>query len=157
MLVVAMLEHRALPCDFPGGRGGSEKLGHNRRAICRDQCVMGFRLVLRMPIAFRQAMVLNALDCSVQSQEGAPIFPERIGFPPVVIARLPEALVFAGVGQAFLIAGHWRGKSANLRALSFGKLGADSGELNDLCGFDVAHDCTAFPAGTLINTSIAAA
>src|SRR4030088_1804294 len=114
MLVVAMLEHRALPCDFPGGRGGSEKLGHNRRAICRDQCVMGFRLVLRMPIAFRQAMVLNALDCSVQSQEGAPIFPERIGFPPVVIARLPEALVFAGVGQAFLIAGHWRGENPHL-------------------------------------------
>ena len=44
-----------------------------------------------------------------------------------------------------------------LRSLPFGKLRSDSGELNDLCGFDVAHDCTAFPAGALIKASIAAA
>jgi hypothetical protein len=107
-----------------------------------------------MQIAFRCIMTLNAGNRGVHFHHCVPVIHHRVGFQPDVTAVAPEALIYAGVGDAVLIA--W--KLPQLRYLRRGFLAnprTGIGELNDLCGFDVAHDCTTLSA--LINASIAAA
>jgi len=156
--VLTGFECGALPCDFRGGRRRREQLLHDSRAIFRKYCPMVLRIALGVKISFGHVVTLNAGNRTAHFKRCAPIFPERIGLPPVDVALLPKALIFAGCGYVFLalrIGGNWPAS----RRDPLSELRAESGKLNDLRGFaDIrVHDSTAFPAGTLIEPSIAAA
>jgi hypothetical protein len=147
--VIVMLEHRALPCDFPGGWRGRKHLTDDRLAPFRDYCPAIFRISDGMRIAFDHAVTLNALNRIIHFQRGAPILSERIGLPPSIMAALPKAMIFAGFrtsGDVRLFYG---------ACTVFVQLRTEGGKLNDLRGFG-GHDCTAFPAGAVITASIAA-
>jgi hypothetical protein len=56
-----------------------------------------------MQIAFRCIAILNPGNRGVHFHHCVPVIHDRIGSPPDVPAVAPEALIFAGVGYAFLI------------------------------------------------------
>jgi len=153
--MLAGFECGALPCDFRDGRRGREQLLHDSRAIFRKYCPMLLRIVLGMKISFGHVVPLNTGNRTVHFQRCAPIFPDRIGLPPVDVALLPKAVIFAGCGYVFpalRIGGDWPAS----RRDPLSELRAGSGQLNDLCGFGVIpHDSTALSA--FIKASTAAA
>jgi hypothetical protein len=93
----------ALPCDFRDARRRREQLLHDSPAIFRKYCPIEILIALRMKIAFGHVVTLNAANRTAKFQRCAEIFPERIGPLPVGMALLPNALIFAGCGSAFLI------------------------------------------------------
>jgi hypothetical protein len=131
----------ALPCDFRDGRRRREQLLHDSRAIFRKYCPMVILIALGMKIAFGCVVTLNAGNRPTHFERCAPIVPDRIGLPPVDVALLPKALIFAGCRYVFLalrIGGDWPAS----RRDPLSELWAEGGKLNDLRGF-ADHDSTA--------------
>jgi len=98
-----------------------------------------------MQLTFWCAMTLNAGNHTVHFHRYVPIVHDRIGLPPDVPTVATEALVFAGIGYAFLALrrGYWCGSRTNL----FAQLRTGGEQLNDFRSFGVlvlAHDSTAW-------------
>jgi hypothetical protein len=63
-----------------------------------------------MKIAFGHVVTLNTGNRTAHFQRCAPIFPEGMGFAPVDMELLANALIFAGCGYVFLalrVGGDW--------------------------------------------------
>src|SRR5712664_2495966 len=104
-----------------------------------------------MQVTFWQACSLNARNRVIHFYCCMPVSHGASGPTPVIVSLLTQPVVFGGFGLGNGDRTLWLPPNFKRSCSSL----PEGVKLNDVCGS--GHDCTAFPAVTLIKASIAAA
>src|SRR5882672_2979839 len=84
VLMIASLERRALPLDFPSSRRRGEQLGHDRFAVFCDHVPDPERDQSGMQLALWQACSFGERNSVLHFPRDSPIFAARVGNPPIM-------------------------------------------------------------------------
>src|ERR1700687_4723318 len=98
MAKIAPAKFCAFPCNGGNIRRGRKQLFHNRLAPRIDERKSVFVSGRRKRTAISQSAFLSTFELAMPIQARTPITCCPTGPVPILIARLPEAAIFAGCG-----------------------------------------------------------